>query len=123
MDPKPTVSKDQKVATYSTRPPRFKKPGLALSRPQLSRRYSLLAILALLVFLLALIGGWLGAYTYDHNRLGSSSTTAQKQQVISDEGSLIASIAKDVGQSVVSASPRLITRQVPARALSSARMA
>jgi serine protease Do len=102
MDPKPTVSKDQKVATYSTRPPRFKKPGLALSRPQLSRRYSLLAILALLVFLLALIGGWLGAYTYDHNRLGSSSTTAQKQQVISDEGSLIASIAKDVGQSVVS---------------------
>jgi S1-C subfamily serine protease len=102
MDPKPTASKDQKVATYSTRPPRFKKPGLALSRPQLSRRYSLVAILALLVFLLALIGGWLGAYTYDHNRLGSSSTTAQKQQVISDEGSLIASIAKDVGQSVVS---------------------
>jgi serine protease Do len=102
MDPKSTANKDQKVATYSTRSPRFKKPGLSLSRPQLSRRYSLIAILALLVFLLALIGGWLGAYTYDHNRVAGSSSTARKQQVISDEGSLISSIAKDVGQSVVS---------------------
>jgi serine protease Do len=102
MDPKSTANKDQKVATYSTRSPRFKKPGLSLSRPQLSRRYSLIAILALLVFLLALIGGWLGAYTYDHNRVAGSSSTARKQQIISDEGSLISSIAKDVGQSVVS---------------------
>jgi serine protease Do len=93
--------KDQKMATYSTRSPRFMKSGRPLSRLNLSRRYSLIAILALLILLLALIGGWLGAYTYDHNRLGAT-TTAQKQQVISDEGSLISSIAKDVGQSVVS---------------------
>jgi serine protease Do len=100
MESRPPV-KDSKMATYSTRPPRFKKSSAVLSRPQVSRRYSLIAILALLIFLLALLGGWLGAYTYDHNRL-NATTTAQKQQYISDEGSLISSIAKDVGQSVVS---------------------
>lgn len=102
MDPKTTANKDQKVATYSTSSSRFRKTGGSLSRPHLCRRYSLIAILALLIFLLGLIGGWLGAYTYDHNRLGGSNSTARKQQIISDEGNLISSIAKDVGQSVVS---------------------
>jgi S1-C subfamily serine protease len=47
------------------------------------------------------LGGWLGARTY--SRLPhETSSTAVKQQHISDESSLIASISQNVGQSVVS---------------------
>jgi serine protease Do len=44
----------------------------------------------------------LGARAYNHGGRTVASSTAAKQQYISDESSLIASIAKTVGQSVVS---------------------
>lgn len=46
-------------------------------------------------------GGWL-AYAVQNNNGLSSTTKAAKQQYISNESQLIAQIAKDVGQSVVS---------------------
>jgi serine protease Do len=54
------------------------------------------------MFLVGIGGGLLGSYFYNHNRSISSATTTQKQQYISNESDLIASIAKTVGQSVVS---------------------
>ena len=47
-------------------------------------------------------GGWLGARAYSHGNTLLSSSTAAKQQYISNESELVESIAKNVGQSVVS---------------------
>jgi serine protease Do len=47
-------------------------------------------------------GGWLGAYSYNHGRSVIATSTAAKQQYISNESELIKSIASNVGQSVVS---------------------
>ncbi|MBX4190526.1 trypsin-like peptidase domain-containing protein [Candidatus Saccharibacteria bacterium] len=47
-------------------------------------------------------GGWLGSYAYNHGRSVVATSTAAKQQYISNESELIESIAKNVGQSVVS---------------------
>lgn len=57
---------------------------------------------ALLVFFAVSIGGgWLGAKLYSNNNPGAS-TKAAKLQYISNESSLIAGIAKEVGPAVVS---------------------
>lgn len=93
---------EQKIAQYSTREPRFNKPNI--KRPTikpLSARARVGAALLAIIFIISLLGGWLGAYTYQHHFL-KSATTTQKQQYISNESDLIASIAKTVGQSVVS---------------------
>lgn len=95
--------KNPKVATYSTRSSRFAKPSFR--RPSGLARISRLRLLILplvIMFLVGIGGGLLGSYFYNHNRSLSSATTTQKQQYISNESDLIASIAKTVGQSVVS---------------------
>lgn len=101
QDDKPEI-KAPKIATYSTRSSRFNKPNI--KRPRLSglNRYRLMVIPLILMFLVGIGGGLLGSYFYNHNRSISSATTTQKQQYISNESDLIASIAKTVGQSVVS---------------------
>lgn len=57
----------------------------------------------LLILILAALagfgGGWLGAKYFNHN---NGTSTADRQQVVLSESKLISSIAKDVGQSVVS---------------------
>jgi S1-C subfamily serine protease len=93
------------MATYSTRPNRLAKTpsfNWRPAKPKIDRRRLVPALVAVIVFFgVALGGGWLGAYLYQNNRSTVSSTSA-KQQYISDESDLIASIAKNVGQSVVS---------------------
>lgn len=69
---------------------------IPLKRSHLTKGILLLAVLAT-----SLTGGYFGARIYDHGA-GSHKSTTAKQQYISDESSLIASIAKNVGQSVVS---------------------
>ncbi len=59
------------------------------------------ATVAIAMLVISIVGGYFGARIYDHGA-GSHKSTAVKQQYISDESSLIASIAKNVGQSVVS---------------------
>lgn len=69
------------------------------------------SVLLLLVASLSLgfFGGWLGA---DRQNSGSTASTAESRQVISNESQLISSIAKDVGQSVVSVNVTTQTQQV-----------
>jgi serine protease Do len=57
--------------------------------------------LLLACLLVSFGGGWLGAKVYGHSKVIDSSTAA-KQQYVSNESQLIGSIAKNVGQSVVS---------------------
>jgi serine protease Do len=59
-------------------------------------------ILLLVVLLIGFGGGWLGAWTENHGHSAIATSTAARQQYISNESQLIASIAKNVGQSVVS---------------------
>jgi serine protease Do len=61
-----------------------------------------LLVVVLVCLLAGFGGGWIGAYTYNHGRSAIATSTAAKQQYISNEGELISSIAKTVGQSVVS---------------------
>jgi serine protease Do len=98
------------MASFSTRPERaynFRMPSMParLSKsnaPQFLRtRLAAIIGVILLCFFAGIGGGWLGAHEYNNGRTLASSTAA-KQQYISDESSLIASIAKNVGQSVVS---------------------
>lgn len=56
----------------------------------------------LIIFVVSFGGGWLGARTYTHGNALVGTSTAAKQQYISNESQLIESIAKNVGQSVVS---------------------
>jgi serine protease Do len=71
-----------------------------LGRP--SGRIVPLLVVLLIVFAVAFGGGWLGSYAYNHNHGLIGTSTAAKQQYISNESQLIESIAKNVGQSVVS---------------------
>jgi serine protease Do len=59
-------------------------------------------ILLLAVLLVGFGGGWLGSWAQNHGRSAIATSTAARQQYISNESELIESIAKNVGQSVVS---------------------
>jgi S1-C subfamily serine protease len=104
------------VATFSTKSERnYYKLPKNISRPKtpalLKTRMGALLAAVLILFSAGFGGGWLGAQAYNHNSHSlSSSSTAAKQQIISDEGNLISSIAKTVGQSVVSVD---VQTQVP----------
>jgi serine protease Do len=93
--------KNTKEVVYSTNARRIKFPR-KLNLPRVSARHRWLIVIILAIFALSLGGGYLGAYFYNQNRSLKATTTSQKQQYISNESDLIASIAKTVGQSVVS---------------------
>ncbi len=72
-------------------------------RPGGRRRGLGIALAALAACLLVGFGGgYLGAYVYNHGRTILPATTAAQKQYISNESQLISSIAKTIGQSVVS---------------------
>ncbi len=94
-------------STYSTKP----QPAMDLGRLKDSARARLQRpprrLIGLLLIILICVaagfgGGWLGARTYNHGAGVVGTSTAAKQQYISNESQLIESIAKNVGQSVVS---------------------
>lgn len=103
MDQQP--KKLPSTAVYSTKVNRLnemqKLSTLAkTSASKLKQRLDLLALLAV-VFALGLGGGYLGSVIYNHGG-NLPTSTAAKQQYISNESALIDQIAKTVGQSVVS---------------------
>ena len=97
------------MATFSTRPERpynLRLPGVPAKRPATprflkTRLASILGVI-LICFATGFGGGCLGAHSYNNGNRMLASSTAAKQQYVSDESSLISSIAKNVGQSVVS---------------------
>jgi serine protease Do len=94
------------LATFTTRSGRPYRLPQKISKPKApkllkTRLGSILAII-LLCFGVGFGGGLLGARTYNNGTRHSSNSIAAKQQFVSDESSLISSIAKTVGQSVVS---------------------
>jgi serine protease Do len=104
------------VASFSTRRERSYKLPTKISRPKVpglmrNRLASILALI-LLCFGVGFGGGWLGAHSYNNDGGLAASSTAAKQQYISNESELIASIAKTVGQSVVSVD---VESEVPAQ--------
>lgn len=93
---------DSKMSTFSTRPERKKAwPKLNKSTLRSPGRITQILLVAVFFLLLSFGGGWFGARVYNHGRPAATST-AVKQQYISDESNLISSIAKNTGQSVVS---------------------
>ncbi len=98
--------KNESVATYSTRPtpamaklrPRSNKKSITDNAKKVLSRGVLLVIVCLIA---GFGGGFLGATAYNHGNPAPNSKAA-KQQYISNESELISSIAKTVGQSVVS---------------------
>lgn len=102
--PEKDTNKPKEEARYSTKPQRL--PKLNFKRPNIQmpfRQKSGLARIALLLLtcmLLGLMGGWLGAKIY--NESPAQGNTAAQIRYVSNESELISSIAKDVGQSVVS---------------------
>ncbi len=92
------IGKDKSgLSSYSTGGYRLPKMSSTLS----ANRLAGLALLVIFVFGISFGGGWLGAKAYNHG--GSAPTsTAAKLQYVSGESQLIASIAKNVGPSVVS---------------------
>jgi serine protease Do len=97
------TEKKPDMASYSTRPSRQPKiPKINWSsRPKINRRLVPTLVAIVVFFGVSLAGGFLGAWFYQNHHSIASSTSA-KQQYISDESDLISSIAKNVGQSVVS---------------------
>ncbi len=93
---------NQKLASYSTRPHRMPQiSNMNMPKASMPRRFKFLLLAALVALLVGFGGGWLGAKTYNSSQpLGTSK--AARQQYISNESNLISTIAKDVGQSVVS---------------------
>jgi serine protease Do len=71
-----------------------------LRRPN-SRLWYIAAVLAACL-LLGFGGGWLGAWSENHSHSAVASSTAAKQQYVSNESELISQIAGNIGQSVVS---------------------
>jgi serine protease Do len=97
---------DSEVASFSTRRDRNYKLPSSISKPKvpgvLRTRLASIIALVILCFGVGFGGGWLGAHSYNNGGALASTSTAAKQQYISNESELIASIAKTVGQSVVS---------------------
>jgi serine protease Do len=90
------------MASFSTRG--YQRPKFNVNRPKalngLKNRMAAVAALVVICFGVGFGGGWLGANANGGGAVANS--TAAKQQYISNESELIASIAKNVGQSVVS---------------------
>ena len=78
----------------------FNKPDLPNIRPLNIRQRTKNGLLVIICGVVGFAGGLLGAEVNKNNL--AKTTTAQKQQFISNESQLIAQIAKDVGSSVVS---------------------
>lgn len=93
------------IASFSTRPDRVSRMSASLPRPNVSgvlkNRLIVLLAIILLCFGAGFGGGLLGASVNDNGNSVGTSTAAQ-QKYISNESELISSIAKTVGQSVVS---------------------
>jgi serine protease Do len=71
-------------------------------RPRFSNRLGYLITAVLICLAAGFGGGWLGAWAQTHGKTAIGTSKAAKQQYISNESELISSIAKNVGQSVVS---------------------
>jgi serine protease Do len=92
-------TKSQPVVNYEALRARM---GSAIPHRARSSQFKNIGLILLACLLLGFGGGWLGAKSYNHDRLAVATSTAAKQQYVSNESELISSIAKDVGQSVVS---------------------
>lgn len=107
---KPLNTRQQEMISFSTRQDRLGQAWRGFSRRRLFNnktagiRKRMAAAAIVISFIVGIGGGLLGAKIYDSSAgLNSSSTsTAAKRQYVSDESTLIASIAKEVGPSVVS---------------------
>jgi len=91
----PTKSERLSVIQDSQKPILIRKLALV------SRVHRLILAGALSVLLLGLVGGYFGARIYDHGA-GNLTSDSAKAQYVFNESSLISSIAKNVGKSVVS---------------------
>jgi serine protease Do len=80
---------------------KVKKPNLSRIRSYRQPPQKATAGLVVVCVLVSLLSGWLGAAAYNHKHPLSTSD-ASRQKIVSSESQLIANIAKDVGQSVVS---------------------
>lgn len=94
-------------ASYSTKPAPIINFDALKSRTQgrlkpPPKRWLNLLPVALVFLAIAFGGGWLGAWAENHGKTTIGTSTEAKQQYISNESQLIESIAKNVGQSVVS---------------------
>ena len=94
-------------ASYSTKPQPFvdldKLKAKAKTKPAgISKKTILIAATVIACLLASFGGGWIGARSYNHSSTAKADSKQAKQQFISSEGELIESIAKNVGQSVVS---------------------
>lgn len=99
-------------ASYSTRTSRldsFKNSSVEY-RSRVSGRLPALRrvpyigtiLIVIICLIVGLAGGYLGGDIYAHQHGPGHTSTATKQQYVSDESALITQIAKEVGQSVVS---------------------
>src|SRR3954469_18126884 len=89
------------TGSYSTKnQPIIKLESLKARRPNSRCAYLVIALVGCL--LLGFAGGWLGGWAQNHSHSVVATSTAAKQQYVSNESQLISQIAKDVGQSVVS---------------------
>lgn len=70
--------------------------------PRIPRRWALPIIMGACFLVLGLGGGYFGARIYEDVNGPGHTSTAAKQQYVSDESALISQIANNVGQSVVS---------------------
>ncbi|HET9850857.1 MAG TPA: trypsin-like peptidase domain-containing protein [Candidatus Saccharimonadales bacterium] len=107
---KPQSGPQPKPAKYTTKPdhysitiprPSWDKVGRFRDKNPRRWRGGLVAIIVIICFLVGLLGGLVGSSIYDGGHNSPTSIAAQKQY-ISNQSQLIASIAKNVGQSVVS---------------------
>jgi serine protease Do len=80
------------------------RAGGLKSNVRVSRDNRLMAVglILLACLLFGFGGGWLGAYSFNHSQTSSAASQKSAQHYVSNESELIASIAKTVGQSVVS---------------------
>ena len=100
--------KRETAASYSTKQQpiinmdalKARTQGMKPKRPP--QRVISMVVVLLVILLVGFGGGWLGAYSYNHNRNLIGTSTAAKQQYVSNQSDLIKSIASNVGQSVVS---------------------
>src|SRR6266404_650865 len=103
---KPQRASKVSASSYSTKTQPFmdfdKFKDFNFGRPRLPRRLRVVSAIVLACLLAGFGGGWLGAIVYNHGNNGVATIQAAKQQYISNESQLIESIAKNVGQSVVS---------------------